>query len=68
MTVDHERIEQYARGRFDANELLTWHIDDVENIVTFFVPTDVSVESFPEEMGGARVETRTLPRPIAEVQ
>ncbi|MEV5255925.1 hypothetical protein AB0K98_29700 [Streptomyces werraensis] len=58
-----ELVRAYAERRMMKRELITWKFDEIERTVTFFIPDDVDVSTYPDSLFGYRVLLHPLPRP-----
>lgn len=58
------RIEKYALARQEENELVRWHIDYDDQVVTFGIPFHVDPLSYPDMMEGLEVQIHRYPQPI----
>ncbi len=61
-----QEVEHYAQERMARGEVLTWYYDAQCGEATFYVPDDVQVGTFPENIDGIHIRVRKLPRPLSQ--
>ena len=59
---DYTKVLRFAQKQQDLGLVLGWSVDRGSDLAEFFVPDDVSADSFPTHIGKVRIVLTWLPR------